>query len=239
MSPQEKEEILVKFKSWFNETLITNHIKNTIKLNEIKEFSINPFLLYYLSNYLRGNSERKSLAEALIYPRVLGTSITTSFGQNMQKFVSEILGAYGSLVPGIDIEFVDQTDNRKKYCQLKSGPNALNKDDVDTIEEKFKGIKNLARTNSVTLAYGDLVFALTYGERSEINTFISDLERRHITVLTGKEFWHRFTGDEEFYRQMIVACGEVANEVDSKEIVDNVIEQLSLGVEQRFNDLFN
>lgn len=49
----------------------------------------------------------------------------------------------GSVGGGIDIEFVDSFDDRKKYCQLKSGPNTINKDDVITIKNHFQGIKTL------------------------------------------------------------------------------------------------
>ena len=122
MNKKEKEEILIRFKDWFQDSLIESHRKNTEKLTDINEFNINPFLLYYLANYLEGNSAPKSLAKALVYPRVLGTSITTSFGTQMQTFITKVLGAYGSTTQGIDIEFIDQIDKRKKYCQLKSGP---------------------------------------------------------------------------------------------------------------------
>lgn len=75
----------------------------------------------YLANFLTGNSSPKSIAKALIYPRILGTSITTSFGTNIQKFTNDVLDAFGSTTPGIDIEFIDRIDGHKKYCQMKSG----------------------------------------------------------------------------------------------------------------------
>lgn len=238
MTTDEKEIILLRFKKWFKESLIESHKRNTKKLTDIKEFQINPFLLYYLANYLEGNSNSESLAKVLVYPRVLQTSITTSFGQGMQKFVSQILGAYGSVTSGIDIEFKDTFDKRKKYCQLKSGPNSINKDDVETIDGHFKSIKNLARTNNLNLQYGDLIFALTYGERSEVNSFISALDARGITVLVGKEFWHHFTGDENFYKNLIFSAGEVARDVNMKQTVEDVIASLSKNVEQHFKDLY-
>lgn len=239
MTAEEKKEILKKFKQWFTTSLIESHKRNTEKLRNINEFQINPFLLYYLASYLEGNADPKSLAKVLVYPRVLGTSITTSFGTGMQKFVSEILGAYGSTTSGIDIEFIDQVDGRKKYCQLKSGPNAINKDDITTISNHFKAVRNLARTNNVQLQYGDLVFALTYGEQNELNSFVNALAALDITVYAGQEFWHRFTGDEEFYKHLIFQCSEVAREIDMKEVVEDVIDDLSETVEERFRELFN
>jgi len=236
MKKKEKEEIILKFKDWFKETLIESHKKNTEKLKEVTEFNINPFLLYYLANFLEGNSNPETLAKVLLYPRILGTSITTSFGTHMQGFVTNVLGAYGSTTAGIDIEFIDQIDNRRKYCQLKSGPNAINKDDVKTISDHFKAVKNLARTNNKDIRINDLVFCLTYGDHSEKNSFIKLLEEDY-PVYMGKDFWHRFTGDEYFYRDLILATGEIAKEVNMKDIVDEVILDLSKNIDSRFKDI--
>jgi hypothetical protein len=83
MSDDISLEILEKAKEWFKNIIAVNHISNTRKLRKSSEFNINPFLAVYLANFLTGNSSAKSIAKALIYPRILGTSITTSFGTNI------------------------------------------------------------------------------------------------------------------------------------------------------------
>lgn len=236
MTKKEKNEILERFKEWFQDSLIESHRKNTEKLKNINEFNINPFLLYYLSNFLEGNSKPESLAKALVYPRALGTSITTSFGTQMQTFITKVLGAYGSTTKGIDIEFIDQTDGRKKYCQLKSGPNAINRDDVKTVDDHFKAVKHLARTNNLKIDLSDLIFCLTYGDTTEKNSFIKEVEKDY-PVYMGKDFWHRFTGDKLFYRDLIVSAGKIANEIDMKHVVDDVIKDLSTKIEDRFKNI--
>jgi len=225
MDALEKKEILRKFKIWFKEELIEKHKANTLKLVKLKNFKINHFLLHYLSNFLEGNSDWKSLAKVLIYPRVLGTSITTSFGSLMQSFLTKVLGAYGSTTSGIDIEFTG-LDGRIKYCQLKSGPSALNRDDVKTIKEHFKGVRNLARTNKKNIQLNDMVFCLLYGEPYEKNAFIKELETEY-SVLIGSEFWEQFTGDKDFYKDLINAVGEIAKDVDMKSLVEDVIDKLA------------
>jgi Type II restriction endonuclease EcoO109I len=239
MNVEEKNAILVKFKLWFKDSLIESHKKNTEKLKDINEFNINPFLLYYLSNFLEGNSNPESLAKALVYPRALGTSITTSFGTLMQgQFITKVLGAYGSSIAGIDIEFIDQIDNRKKYCQLKSGPNALNRDDVTTIKNHFKELQNRSRKNEGDVRIGDLMFCMIYGEVNEMNAFVKELSK-DFNVCIGKEFWQRFTGDSFFYRDMIVAAGQIANEVDMKNVVDDVIKDLSIKIDDKFKQILS
>jgi len=75
----------------------------------------------------------------------------------MQKFISDVLkDSFGSMVAGIDIEFIDAIDGRKKYCQAKLGPNTINKDDIETIHNHFKAARNLGRTNNIAVQHGDL-----------------------------------------------------------------------------------
>ncbi len=231
MTDAEKTEIINKFRIFFETDIIENHKKNTKKLKKLSEFNINPFLWHYLANYLTGNSSSESLAKALLYPRVLGTSITTTFGQAMQKFIVKVLNAYGSTTPGIDLEFIDQIDLRKKYCQLKSGPDALNKDDITTIKNHFKNAKRLAQANHLTVNSDDFVFCTLYGENSTMNSFIKILAQDY-PVYMGKEFWCRLTGEEEFYQRLIDSIGEVVNEVDMKSLVEEVIEDLSQQIDQ-------
>ncbi|MFT3910320.1 MAG: PmeII family type II restriction endonuclease [Ferruginibacter sp.] len=239
MTKQEKFQILERYKEWFRDAFMIAHKKNTKKLIDISEFNINPFTVFYLAKFFKGDTSPRSVAEVLLYPRILGTSVTTTFGHGMQKFISQILGAYGSTTAGIDIEFTDQVDGRKKYCQLKSGPNSLNNADVTTIDNDFQAIRNLARTNNLNLQYGDLIFGLLYGEREELNSFIKLLESRDITVIVGKEFWNHFTGDEDFYEALFAASAEVAKEADFAPFLEDIINKLAVEVEKKYKDYYD
>ena len=236
MRVDEKNEIIRKFKDWFREDVISNHEKNTLKLVNIEEFNINPILIKYLANYLEGDSSPRSLAKTLVYPRVLGTSITTTFGTAMQKFITTVLEAYGSLIEGIDIEFEDQIDHEKKYCQLKSGPNALNKDDIKTVKDHFITARRTATRNNLKLTNSSFVFCMIYGEPGEMNSFIAKVASDY-PVYIGREFWHRFTGDETFYKDLIIAIEEVAKEVNMKDLVDEIIDKVAAQIIERFEIL--
>ncbi|RXJ65914.1 restriction endonuclease [Halarcobacter ebronensis] len=228
MTLKEKNEILEKAKLWFKKSIAENHIKNTKKLSNIKEFNINPFLLTYLSNFLEGNHSAKSIAKALIYPRALGTSINTSFGTQIQKFTSEVLASYASTTSGIDIEFIDQIDNEKKYCQLKSGPNTINKDDVETIAQHFTNVINLGRTNGLKLGFHNLIVGVIYGEYGELSSHYKRINLQyHYEIIIGEDFWYRLTGDKDFYSDLIKAVGEVAIDANFKQELEEVIIKLS------------
>jgi hypothetical protein len=228
MQNSEKQEILDKSKQWFRETLSANHIRNAQQLTNPHKFNINPFLTVYLANFLTGNSSPESIAKALIYPRVLGTSITTSFGTNIQKFTSEVLSSFGSTTSGIDIEFIDQIDGHRKYCQLKSGPNNINKDDVETIANHFKSVLNLSRTNNLRLSINDLIVGVIYGTPADLSGHYRRITAQyHYPVLVGQAFWQRLTGDEHFYTDLIRSMGEVATEADFTAQLSQVITALA------------
>ncbi|HAT1848274.1 TPA: PmeII family type II restriction endonuclease [Legionella pneumophila] len=224
----QKEAILKAAKEWFSTIITKNHIENTIKLSKPSAFKINPFLIKYLARYLTGKTDAVSIARALIYPRVLQTSITTSFGTNAQKFISTVLGSFGSAVSGIDIEFVDQLDGRKKYCQVKLGPETINKDDVETIKNHFNSVKNLARTNNLNIQLNDLIVGVMYGEPHELSAnYKKIINAHHFPVYVGQEFWYRLTGFEHFYIELSNAISEVALLNDCSSILEETVLKLS------------
>jgi hypothetical protein len=227
MEAVDKQQILRDFTTWWRDEFAVSHKTNTIKLSSLSEFTINPFLWNYLAFYLRGNSSSRALAEALILPRALGTSVNTIFGTRFQKFIVVYFkDTYGSTTPGVDIEFLDKIDHRKKYCQLKAGPNVVNNDDIKTVIDHFDSLRRLARTNHSDVNDRDCIFALLYGKPKEKNGAIRSIERSY-PVYIGQEFWYHFTGDEGFYNDLVQAIGEIANEFDLSDIVEDTIVKLS------------
>lgn len=190
MDKAHKDDILEKAKIFFKGVIMQKHVNNTLKLNVINEFNLNPFLYTYLANYLTGNSEPESITKALIYPRVLGTLINTSFRQNFQKFCSTVLEDFGSTTTGTDIEFIDQIGNCRKYCQIKSEPQTINSDDIKTIYDHFSGVKNLARPNGLQISITDMVVGVFYGVPSELSGHYKEIEKEY-PVFVGKEFWQQ------------------------------------------------
>ncbi|CAI4168504.1 MAG: hypothetical protein Altm2KO_00300 [Alteromonas macleodii] len=223
-----KNQILSDAKEWFKESFAKSHIENTEKLTDPNEFKINHFTAVYLANFLTGNSEPESIAKALLYPRVLGTSVTTIFGTGIQKFTNDVLGTFGSTTNGIDIEFVDQIDGHRKYCQLKSGPNTINKDDVVTIAGHFTDVIHLSRTNNLRIAHEDLIVGVIYGAPDDLSNFYKKITRiHHFPVFIGQEFWHRLTGDPDFYDDLLSAIGTVATDADFSKEFEEVIRKLA------------
>ena len=235
MSEEELNDIIFKAKAFFLEKIVPSHIQNTKKLINIDEFNLNPFLDKYKANFLTGNDDPTSIAKALVYPRILGTSINTTFGSRLQEFCVTILEGFGSTTSGIDIEFIDKVDGFRKYCQVKAGPNTINKDDVITIKNHFNGIRNLARTNNLRISQSDMVIGVLYGERSELSSHYRVLDN-DFPVLVGQDFWYRLTGEEDFYKELTDSIGDLAKEIDSSELVEDVINKLAIQIENKFRE---
>lgn len=214
------------------ESLIKNHYANTLALKDPNKLDINPFTTPYLSYFLTGKVDAEGLAKVMVYPRSLGTSISTSFGSGIQKFIVKNLSADGSMIDGIDFQFDDKVDGRRKYCQLKSGPNVLNFDDVTTIKNHFVQALRRARENHVPIVHSDLVLCIIYGSDAKLNSFIKKVKEDY-DVYIGKEFWYRLTGDPDFYDKATTAMLEIAKELDMDGVVENVVKELSSNLKFR------
>lgn len=228
MDKKERDQILLNSKDFFRNKVALNHIQNTKKLYDLNQFNINPFTHKYLSNFAFGDSSATSMAKSILYPRIFGTSIATTFGTQLQHFCNDVLSSLASTTSGIDIEFIDALDGRKKYCQVKSGPTTINNDDVTTINNHFTAIKNLARTNGMVTfnPLFDCVVGVFYGSNEQLSNCYKSIAKNY-PVFIGQEFWHRLTGDPEFYSDLINAFAEVAVEMDSSDLINSIVDSLA------------
>lgn len=239
MEQDRKKKLLESAKKWWKKNVIESHKTKTKKLSSSDKFSINPFLVIYLANFLDGKNDAKSIAKSLIYPRALGTSPNTIFGTEFQKMLVDIFDEIdGSTVKGIDIEYTDRTDGRRKYCQIKAGPNVINYDDVSTIKDHFKKAAALARTNSVDAKHEDFQLCILYGEPNQKSNFIKKVEEDY-TVLIGKEFWQRAIGDGGFYKDLFVALKEVSEKCNCKKLVADTVNDLSKDITEKYPELID
>ena len=228
MNTHERQDILRKARDFFKTSIAQSHAANTQKLAKLKNFNVNPFTVHYLASFAFGDESPNSLAKALIYPRVLGTSIATTFGNNVQTFCHEVLGGYASTTAGMDIEFIDALDGRKKYCQLKAGPATINKDDVETIKGHFASLKNLARTNHLSdfNPMTDCCVGILYGDHSQISANYKRIEQDY-HVYPGWDFWLHLTGDESFYDSLIGVFSDCAKDYSDTKLLDITIDELA------------
>ena len=232
-----ENELLGIVTEYFKDKIFENHKKNVLKEHsKLKSYKINPILVKYLSKVLEDDFTPLGIAKALYFPRVLGTSINTSFGTRIQNMFVDLKLADGSLIKGMDIEFLDKIDNRKKWCQLKSGPNTINSEDVNPLLKKFFTVANLARTNSINLNNSDLILGVLYGEESQLSQHYKKIDEKH-PVIIGADFWHRITGHPEFYNKLVSKLDNLILELDTEDFFKQGY--LVLAEEIKESQLFN
>jgi hypothetical protein len=215
-------ELTTKIADYFRTNIFENHIGASLARNaKLKSYKVNPIIVKYLSKVLEGDYTPLGVAKALFYPRVLSTSITTIFGTQIQNMFVDIGIADGSLIKGMDIEFLDKIDNRKKWCQLKAGPNTINSEDVRPLIKKFTTTINLARTNKALkgIRNTDFIVGVLYGQDSELSMHYKAIDKTH-PVIIGSDFWHRITGFPNFYDGLVASLKEIINNLDTQDFIN-------------------
>lgn len=232
-----EKELLSIITNYFEEKIFDNHKINALKSHsKLKSYKINPILVKYLSKLLEDDFTAIGIAKALYYPRILGTSINTSFGTRIQNMFVELNLAEGSLIKGMDIEFIDKIDKRKKWCQLKSGPNTINSEDVKPLLRKFSTVTNLARTNAIHLNNSDLILGVLYGEKVQLSQHYKKIDEQ-FPVIIGKEFWHRITGFPNFYNELVSNLDEMILSLNTEDFFKKGYMALAKEIES--SDLFD
>ena len=101
----------------------------------------------------------------------------------------------------------------------------INKDDIKTVVDHFKSIRNLARTNSLSININDLIVGVIYGEYKDLSSHYKNIAKDY-PVIIGKDFWYRLTGQEDFYFKLIDVFSDVAIEIDGTLVIAETIESL-------------
>ena len=96
----------------------------------------------------------------------------------------------------------------KSYIEVKSGPNDLDKTQVESYARQIDAVEDLGER-----AY----IGITYGRRdsntislSLFNQYLTDWERR---TLIGTELWDYVSGNESFHEQLMNAIKYTANTI--------------------------
>ena len=235
-----KIELRVKIKEYFKNEFADLILEKLNTGHKLSKFKINPFILIALSSGVFGKLTSKNMAKALLYPRVFGTSISTTFGAKMQKLCVDYLGAKASGVDGIDIEFEDRVDRKQIMMQLKAGPNTLNKDDVRPILAKMTTAWRLLQMNGAGENMPQFAIGITYGTVDEISGHYKAIRSSsiggqiNVLIYSGQDFWHRLTGDENFYSEMISIFFELFEEVDYSDLLETDLKNLTASIEKKY-----
>lgn len=230
-----KEKLKAYFKAEFAEQILEK-LKSG---HPLSSFNVNPLVLISLSSGVYGTLTPLNMAKALLYPRVFGTSVSTNFGDKMQKMCVQILGARASGTSGMDIEFEDQVEDQNVIMQLKAGPNTINSGDVKQILMEMNSAYRLLRQNRSndmpTFAMG-----ITYGAIEDISGHYKKIRSSPVgsqtenPIYIGQDFWHRLTGSPDFYSEMISLFVDVFEKEDYSPLLQEDLDRLAAEIESKY-----
>jgi hypothetical protein len=225
-------------KQYFKKEFADIVLKNLKDGHGLSSFNVNPFLITALSKGILSEATPINMAKSLLYPRVFGTSISTTLGDKLQKFCIR-MGARASSTRGMDIEFRDKLENRPLILQLKAGPNTINSGDVRPMLDDMNGAYRLLRQNRCddipTFAVG-----IFYGTHEDISGHYKKIENSSvgsqlsIPILAGKDFWQRLTGDENFYSDLAEMFVELFEPEDYSKLFEKDLKNLSAEIEAEY-----
>ncbi|MDM7540008.1 PmeII family type II restriction endonuclease [Leuconostoc mesenteroides] len=221
-------ELLERAQSFFEEKFMKNQ-KAAFKKLSLDKIKYNPFLIRELASRISDTIDANSVAKALVYPRVLGTSANTAFGSNTQNMIVEIMGQdVVSNVSGMDIEYHSPVTGDYRWAQLKAGPNTINKNDIAPMENDFQKAQNLAKQNRNTrFTFNSPVCAILYGEHDQVSSVYKTMESNgKINILVGEEFWYDLTGYKDFYQQLIKSIKQASQSISLKPTIDEAVTRI-------------
>jgi hypothetical protein len=234
MEAKLKQDIKAYFKKEFADLLS----KKLTDGHGLSSFNVNPFLITALSKGILGGVTPANMARSLLYPRVFGTSISTTLGDKLQKFCI-MMGAHASSTAGMDVEFEDKLEHRPLIMQLKAGPNNINSGDVEPILDKMVSAYRLLRQNRTdnlpTFAVGVL-----YGTHDDISGHFKKIEassvggQLNVPIFVGKDFWQRLTGAANFYSDLIAIFVELFGQEDYSSLFQEDLNNLAKEIEAKY-----
>lgn len=208
-----------------------------ISKKKYRTFKINPFVIRAAARCFGDDTDPKNIAKAIVYPFSLGTSFSTTFGTKLQQFMVKASNgiAQPSTASGMDIEYIDAIDNRKKYCQLKSGPTTINKGDVKSIEDDFTNLRNLSRTNNLKLQDDDYVLGVLYGDHDDLSSMYKKIEKDGYTIFAGDELWYHIIGTRDIYQKLIYESQKAAANAKMDDGIKTLLENTEKGIRENMD----
>jgi hypothetical protein len=197
------------------------------QLSMVRELSLddispNPLLIMALNL-----TTPRDCIEFNVYSRI-SRSIVTSMG----NFVEKVLASSSDraeLVPK-EWDILKKTaDGKKCWIQVKSGPNDMDKDQIDKWSEKIK-----KKTEEGDRCY----IGITYGKRENntvtLGLFRSYLEDWENKTLIGRELWDFVSEDPTYHEKLFDTLLECGTDVLGEESLCQEIEQCINKLTQEF-----
>ncbi len=81
-----------------------------------------------------------------------------------------------------------------------------------------------------------MIIGVIYGDTSDLSSHYKRVTSQYdYPVYVGKEFWHRLTGEETFYEELIHAIAQVAVDANFCQELESIVTELA--ATKRIQDL--
>lgn len=133
----------------------------------------------------------------------VSSSEETIFGNCFfEPIAIAVSGGNKALAEGIDIMIQDNQTNTISAFAVKSGPSVFNSDSKKRQEQNFMAAAKLAQ--QVKARY-EAYIGYSYGKKKDSGRGKPKMYQE----LAGKDFWHKLTGEEDFYIKIIDYMGNL------------------------------
>lgn len=207
------------------ERLIAKMVYN-IHAIDLEKMSINPFLIRALN--LRTPQE---IIRFNMYQTVT-RSIVTSMGMSLEYMVGSSGARMGKKGEWYDV--VKEMGDITYWIQVKSSPNNVNKDQIETLNDRFDQTE--AEDNNFAR------LGITYGKRGA-KTISMGLVKKYMKnwkerLLVGHELWDFVSEEKNYHVKVLRWIDDTASQIlRSRSIaqeIDKAIEQITAEFEQRY-----
>ncbi|UMZ73112.1 PmeII family type II restriction endonuclease [Natranaerofaba carboxydovora] len=111
----------------------------------------------------------------------LNSSLETKYGNLFEKLIASFNACRVIKEGGIDVAV------KGEVFDIKSGPNVMNKSQVDAFSAK----KYLIEKENLLPEFNEYKVAIGYGKPEQLNSFMSTIEKE---IFTGRKAWEKLTG---------------------------------------------
>lgn len=129
-------------------------------------------------------------------------------GCDKPRLKSRLISLTGDVsgIAGIDFEFTDALDGRRKYCQCLMEPSRIGMKETGAILRNFANMMRGVCLCDLPFSPNDLVVGVMFGSADELSANYTIIQSLY-SVYCGADFWEHITGERDFYSCMVNACG--------------------------------
>ena len=192
---------------------------NTLESVALSNLDINPFLMQVLDF-----KTPEEVLEFNLYQSVT-RSIVTSWGTTVESLLARC-GAERFLEKNTDRagrrpDLQKYVGEKKFYIQVKSGPNTMNVDMVNSLNEVINTYREREPNSS-------FILGMTYGTKKRISSQIKDnLNDFDNSILIGRELWDFISGEKNFHRELFNILDQSSEYITSKTFSEHLKDRLA------------